>query len=163
MSPKQLAAAKFAFVALLVGLTVIGREQIVGLFSGAKNRVETWKLQAELAALEVPPKHQQAGVATAFSRATSAAVYRHYSAPELPAVVVEGYRSTLGADWKLVDLREVKGRGEVVAKFCKGAISLTIDAMPLGDRGAYYYLGVGWTSASSAPSYCPVPAKPLSL
>lgn len=136
-------------------LAVVGKERVVGFFVDSPKKIPLSLLRSELAGVAIPASHSATGKLTTFDRATSAAAYQFYLSNEAPATIVESYRVSLEkAGWVFGGARSIGGRKEVIAKFCKGRISLTIDAMPIESSRTRYYLGAGWASATGASLYC---------
>ncbi len=143
------------FVLLAFGLLAIWREEVVALIGGVDaTRVPPDKLAHELASVDVREGHAPMDATAVIDRATQITVTRHYFAPEKPQAVVGWYVESLPPrGWKLDKQSATPGRGEVWARFCKGRVSLTVDALPL-ETGARYSLGAAWAKAPAALAYC---------
>jgi hypothetical protein len=148
-------AIQFGSLLIIVALAFLGRERVVGWFAASSSKIAPATLREELVRIPVPLTHERVGEIKTFDRATSTAAVVHYSVAEPPKRVIEAYRASLEhSDWKFSDQQIVGGRREVRAKFCKGNMSLTVDAQPVENSSTYYYLGVAWAQAKQAPAHC---------
>ena len=109
-------------------------------------------LQKEFNSLPIPAGHLPTNPLSIINR-TDIVAQRNFRASSGADEIIEYYRKEIPKfGWVFADY---KARPGPRIKFCKGRISLIIEAVPDNQKGTYYYVGVTWSNYPLLSSYCP--------
>lgn len=141
-------------ISLVAIIFFIGREGAVTLFTGSNpEKVPVSALRRELTSVSIPEGHKPRSQIKVFDRGIATGATQHFQAPVPVNDVVSYYEKNLvKAGWTLMGERYAGG--ERIVKFCKQAISLTLDAIDEGGMHTFYYLGVVWVESKSDRAHC---------
>lgn len=112
-------------------------------------------IRGEFARVPIPPSHVRVDRLLIVDHGGPRGVAQNFRAPESADVIFGYYSNQLPRlGWALVDDRKISPR-EGSIKFCKGSLSLSIDAMrEIGSTK--YYITILWTNNRDDDAYCKI-------
>lgn len=140
---------------IAVGFALAAGWAIDGMRSSSQavGAVSLSVIRGEFARVPIPPSHVRVDRLLIVDHGGPIGVAQNFRAPESADVIVGYYKSQLPRlGWALVDYRKISPREDSI-KFCKGSLSLSIDAMR--EIGSIkYYIAILWTSNRDDDAYC---------
>lgn len=135
-----------------VMLFILGPERLVRAVNPQADKVPVPKLSILFSEIKIHPGDQWSGVPNSFDKEVLISVNARILSKASPEEIISYYASTLPSEGWVKAKPSYAKKNEL--KFCKGRVSLAVEALRDG-TGSDYYLGVHWSSQTMGPFYCP--------
>lgn len=141
-----------ALLSLIV--VFIGRDGFTHLASGSVDgKVPVSELLHDLNQIQIRNGDTWSGTPETFDKGVITGVIAHIRSNAPKRDIMSYYRGRLASQgWVPSNLEKYRTENKI--KFCKGSVSIIIDASIKGAPSAYY-LGLTWTRFEQLPAYCP--------